>query len=72
MMGAVIKDNNHPGTVLKARPGTGSQLRALKGSSDSQQSWKCTASEDGCVEGGFVDERDAKSNEGQHSHHYYC
>lgn len=29
-MGAVIKDNNHLGTVLKARPGTGSQLRALK------------------------------------------
>ena len=57
-MGAVINDNNHLGTVLKARPGTGSQLRALKGSSDSQQGWKCTASEDGCVEGGFMDKRE--------------
>ena len=57
-MGAMIKDNNHPGTVLKARPGTGSQLRALKGSGDSQQGWKCSASEDGRVEGGFVDKRE--------------
>ena len=37
--GAVIKDNI---AVLKARPGTGSQPRALKGSGDSQQGWKCT------------------------------